>query len=152
MHPVRSRSFRPPRSPVRNRRAKPPDAHRARVGSCSRQAKLRARWIAAALRARGGTEDVAAAVKGRGVALGFQEIVERRTRRGAFEEASLLVEAVDGVELVRLAELRRRDGLLEDADRAVVDAQRDGEWMPVLAAVREREARRVREPAGRAVE
>ena len=48
--------------------------------------------------------------------------------------------------------LARSTRALEHADRLVVDLQRDRERMAVLPAVREREARRIGEAAGRAVD
>jgi hypothetical protein len=43
------------------------------------------------------------------------------------------------------------DGRLQDADRFVVDLDRNGVGMPVLAAMRQREARRIAKTVGRAV-
>ena len=71
--------------------------------------------------------------------------------RGGVDPARLIVEPPERREPVAFAQLRAIDGALEHRDGLVVDLQRHRERMAVLAAVREREARRVGEAAGRAV-
>ena len=61
------------------------------------------------------------------------------------------VQPFEPVELVRVADLRRVQRPPQHRDRFVVRLQRHRERMPVLAAVREREARRIGEAARRAV-
>ena len=68
------------------------------------------------------------------------------------EPARLLVEPPDRGQLLRLAELRLHDRRFHHLDRAVVDFQRHGIGVAVLAAVGDREPRRVAEPVGRAVD
>src|SRR5439155_17729159 len=78
--------------------------------------------------------------------------LEAWTRDLPFQAPRLVVETADGGELLVLAELRLLDRRLQHADRLVVDPGRDREGMAVLAAVGEREAGRVGEAAGGAVD
>src|SRR5712672_2840524 len=90
---------------------------------------------------------VAPAVRVRAVALVFHQGAERRPGDRAFQPAGLLVEPADRLQLLVASETRLADRLLENGNGLVVHAQRDGEGMTVLAAVREREPRRVGEAA-----
>ena len=56
---------------------------------------------------------VAAAVLVRTIAFFVDELLELRAGRGALQPPRLLVEAADGLDLLRLPELRRRHRLLE---------------------------------------
>jgi len=78
-------------------------------------------------------------------------ILERRRRRYRFHAPRFVVEPADRRHALVVAEPGRVDGAAHDRDRLIVHAQRHGEGMAVLAAVREREARRIGEAARRAV-
>ena len=69
----------------------------------------------------------------------------------ALQHARLVVEPLDRGKLLVAAELRAVDRRLQHPDGLVIDADRHRERMPVLAAMREGEARRVAEAARRAV-
>ena len=78
--------------------------------------------------------------------------VEVGPRGRRFEAARLFVEAPDGIEFFGAPEARGCDRLFQDRDGPVVHAQRDGEGMAVLAAMREGKAGRIAEAAGRSME
>jgi len=61
------------------------------------------------------------------------------------------VETPQTIQLVRMADLRRIEGPPQHRKRLVVNLERHREWMAVLAAMREREPRRIGESGGRTV-
>ena len=79
------------------------------------------------------------------------ESFEGRPAHLAFQAVRLHIQPADRVQLLVIAKLRGRDCRFEHADRLVEDARRHRIRMAVLAAMREREARRIDEAAGRAV-
>src|SRR3954466_2388876 len=68
-----------------------------------------------------------------------------------FQLPRLVVEALNRGKLLFAAERCLLDGGLHDANSLVIDADRHWEWLPVLAAVGEREPRRIAEAIGRAM-
>src|SRR5438132_11469189 len=89
-------------------------AHSSQPGILREQRELA---FAGGLRQAG---DVAPAVLVRAVPLRFQVLLELGTRCAALQPPRLLVEAADGIELLRPAQARCPYGLLEDGDRPVV--------------------------------
>ena len=61
----------------------------------------------------------------------------------AIEPTGLLVEPLHGRQFLVVSELRALDGAFQNPDRLVIDSKRHRERVPVLAAVRKGEPRRV---------
>ena len=99
-----------------------------------------------------GAGHVASSIGRRSLAFRFYQDFKVGAGRARLDPAGLLVETAQCTQALFAAELRLLDGVLEDRDGPVVHAQRHREGMPVLAAVGERETRRIREPAGCAVD
>jgi len=68
-----------------------------------------------------------------------------------FHGAGEAVEAAEAFHLLRVVEPRGVEGATQHSERIVISSERDGKGMAVFAAMREREARRIREAGGRAV-
>ncbi len=77
---------------------------------------------------------------------------ERRSARPAFQPACLLIEPPDRAEPFVIAEPGLSDRGLQHRNRLVIDLERDGVGVAVLAAMGEREARRIGKAAGRAMD
>ena len=88
---------------------------------------------------------------GERAALPGDEHVERRAGGGALQKPRLIVEALKSVQLFGLAKLGVLHRGFQDADGLVIDLDRHRVGMAVLAAMRQREARRILEAVGRAV-
>src|SRR6185437_1521194 len=111
--------------------------------TCSRAVELGRGLIARPSRRgerrRLGTEDTAAAIVMRaGTFLGEQRL-DRGSRDMALDAAGLLVETLYRGELLGMAEPGLGDGRAQHADRAIIDLERHGIGMAILAAVCERE-------------
>src|SRR6185437_6246087 len=102
-------------------------------------------------RRRLGTEDALAAILMRASTLLGKQRLDRGSRDMALHSARLLVEALDRGQLLGLTELGLADGRAQHTDRAIIDLERHGIGMAVLAAVCERESRRIAEAIGRAM-
>jgi len=84
--------------------------------------------------------------------LALDELLQRRPGGHALQPPRLLVEPLQRLQLLVVAEPRRRNRLLQHRDGPVVHPQRHREGVAVLAAVRERKAGRIGEAARRAVQ
>lgn len=82
-------------------------------------------------------DDGAPAECGRERALMINVCLERGAAGSALEPARVGIESPQSIELLRTPELRLTHRLLEHTQCLVVDLEGDGEWMPVLTAVRE---------------
>src|SRR5438128_228150 len=92
-------------------------------------------------------EDGPPAIGGRPCPLARDEAVKGGPDSIALEEPRLAIEARDCAQFLVAAELGLADRRFEDADGLVIDFERYRERVAVLAAVGEREARRIAEPA-----
>ena len=81
-----------------------------------------------------------------------KQALERRAFRRPFQLARFPVELLQCRQLLVLAELGALHGRFKNTDGFVVHFERDRKRMPVLAAVGDREACRIAEPARRAVD
>src|SRR3954470_23424696 len=96
---------------------------------------------------RSGARDVAAALFRRHLAFFLEVGLEIGSRRRPLETARLLVETAQRAQALVAAELRLFDGALQDGNGPVVHAEGHRERMRILAPVRQREPRRIGEPA-----
>ena len=88
------------------------------------------------------SENAPAAVGMREPLLLCDQLFYRGTGGVAFDESSLVVEALERCQLFLTPELRALDRRFQHMDRLIVDPK-GTETMPVLAAMRKRKARRV---------
>jgi len=84
--------------------------------------------------------------------LSIEQLRKGWTGGAAVKPARLIVEAPQRSEFFFAAKPGLRDRRFQDPDRLVIDPDRHRKGMAVLAAVGEREARRVGKPIGRAVD
>src|SRR5690348_17714703 len=87
-------------------------------------------------RRRLGTEDAATAIVGRAGALLGKQCLDRRSRDVALHAAGLLVEALDRGQLLGVTEPGLADRGAQHADGAIIDLERHGIGMAILAAMR----------------
>src|SRR5438094_624956 len=93
-------------------------------------------------------EHAAATIGRRRAPLGGDQLLDAGTARSRFQATGLVVEPFDRAELLVAAEPGLLHRLLQHADGFVVDADRNGKGMAVLAAMRQREARRIGKAIG----
>ena len=83
-------------------------------------------------------------------------LIEHRTKGwaggAAFQPARLIIETLQCGKLFRAAEPSLRNRSLQHPDRLVIDRDRHRKRVPVLAAMRDRKARRVGKAVGRAMD
>src|SRR3954468_6761198 len=84
----------------------------------------------------------------RALAFTGDESLERRAARDLLELACLIVQPLERAKLLLATELSLLHGGFHDTDRFVIDLDRHRKRVAVLAAVRQREARRIAKPAG----
>jgi rhodanese-related sulfurtransferase len=83
------------------------------------------------------TEDRSAAIEMRPLSFLRDQLLDLRTRRVTLEQPRLFIEALQCPHLLVPSEPRLTNGGLQHAYRLVVDPERHGERVPVLAAVSE---------------
>ena len=81
-----------------------------------------------------------------------EQRLDRRSGSAPLKPAGLIVQALDCRELLGLAKLGSLHGRFQYADGAIIDLQRDGIGMPILAAVGDRKSRRIAEAVRRAMD
>src|SRR5262245_16110724 len=91
------------------------------------------------------TENASAAVAVRKIAFLGDHCRLGWSLRLSLQQPRLVVKPFDRSELLLAAKPRFLHGQLKNANRLVINAQRHGKWLPILAPVRKRKSRRIGE-------